>query len=43
MDKHRKTMLRLLQGAADANIPFAELCGLLKRLGFEERTQGRHH
>ena len=43
MDKHRKTMLRLLQGAADANIPFADLGGLLKKLGFEERTRGSYH
>ena len=28
---------------SDANIPFAELCELLRLLGFEERIRGSHH
>lgn len=34
---------RILRGAADANIPFNQLCPLLRRLGFEERIRGDHH
>ena len=34
---------RILRGTSDANIPFAELCGLLRRLGFVERIRGSHH
>jgi predicted RNA binding protein YcfA (HicA-like mRNA interferase family) len=34
---------RILRGTADANVPFAELCRLLRRLGFEERIRGSHH
>ena len=33
----------ILKGTSDANIPFGELCNLLKRLGFEERIRGDHH
>jgi hypothetical protein len=33
----------ILEGASDANIPFSELCSLLRRLGFEERIRGDHH
>ena len=28
---------------SDANVPFAGLCRLLERLGFEERVKGDHH
>jgi predicted RNA binding protein YcfA (HicA-like mRNA interferase family) len=35
--------LRILHGTLDANIPFSELCHLLRRLGFEERIRGSHH
>lgn len=38
-----KTLERLLRGTSDASIRFDELCGLLKRLGFEERVRGDHH
>ena len=34
---------RILRGTADANIPFADLCQLLRRLDFEERVRGSHH
>ena len=33
----------ILQGTSDANIPFRELCSLLRKLGFEERVRGDHH
>ncbi len=36
-------MDRILRGTADANIPFTELCRLLRRLGFDERIRGSHH
>jgi hypothetical protein len=32
-----------LRGTADANISFDDLCQLLRRFGFEERTRGSHH
>jgi len=43
MSSHRKLLLKILQGASDANVPFAGLCGLLHRLGFAERVRGDHH
>jgi len=27
----------------DANVPFASLCHLLQKIGFEERIRGDHH
>lgn len=32
-----------MRGVSDANIPFAQMCHLLKKLGFEERIRGSHH
>jgi predicted RNA binding protein YcfA (HicA-like mRNA interferase family) len=32
-----------LEGTSDANIPFNDLCHLLRRLGFEENIRGSHH
>lgn len=32
-----------MQGSSDANIPFDDLCQLLRRLGFDERIRGSHH
>jgi predicted RNA binding protein YcfA (HicA-like mRNA interferase family) len=43
MGKHEKTFRRLLQGGADANLSFDDLCALLRHLGFEERQRGSHH
>lgn len=43
MDAHDKTMQRVLGARADANIRFADLCGVLRWLGFEMRTDGSHH
>jgi hypothetical protein len=43
MGKHEKLRRQILRGASDANIPFADLCGLQRHLGFEERTSGSHH
>jgi len=38
-----KLLDRILHGTSDANVPFAELCRLLDRLGFRERIRGSHH
>jgi predicted RNA binding protein YcfA (HicA-like mRNA interferase family) len=38
-----KLIQKILQGQADANINFEELCSLLKSFGFEERISGSHH
>lgn len=43
MSRHEKLLARILWGTADANIPFAGLCRLLRHLGFEERIRGDHH
>ena len=34
---------RVLRGTSDANISFEDLRGLLRHLGFDERTRGSHH
>lgn len=38
-----KLLLRVLQGASDANIQFSELRRLLNDVGFKERIRGSHH
>ena len=43
MGKYDKLLLQILRGTSDANISFDDLCQLLRRLGFEERTRGSHH
>jgi len=43
MGKYEKLLLQILTGASDKNISFDELCQLLRRLGFDERTRGGHH
>lgn len=43
MSKQNKLLTKILLGNADANIPFEQLCQLLKNLGFDERIQGSHH
>jgi predicted RNA binding protein YcfA (HicA-like mRNA interferase family) len=43
MGKFEKILQRVLSEKSDANIPFNDLCLLLKRLGFEERISGSHH
>ncbi len=39
----RKTFRRVFRATSGANISFRDLCGLLRRLGFAERTRGSHH
>ena len=43
MSKQDKLLTKFLLGNADANIPFEQLCLLLKQLGFDERIRGSHH
>jgi len=43
MNKLEKALIRILSGFSDKNIPFSELCSVLKYLGFEERIKGSHH
>jgi len=43
MARRDKILDKILRGASDANIPFTELCHLLRRLGFDERIRGSHH
>lgn len=43
MVQRDKTLDRVIRGTCDAAVGFAELCGLLRRVGFEERIRGSHH
>jgi len=43
MGKQEKVYEHILLRRSDANVPFDGLCGLLKRLGFDERIRGDHH
>ena len=43
MSKHEKLLAQIVEGRSDANIRFDDLCHLLRRLGFAERTRGSHH
>ncbi|MGI8504318.1 MAG: type II toxin-antitoxin system HicA family toxin [Hassallia sp.] len=43
MSQQDKLLAKILLGASDANIPFVELCQLLRKLGFDERIRGSHH
>lgn len=40
----REILARIrISGNSDRNIRFVGLCGVLTRLGFDERTRGSHH
>lgn len=43
MTRYEKFLKRLMEGEADQDISFAELCTFLRRLGFAERIRGDHH
>jgi len=43
MRRPNELLERILRGTSDANIPFAGICQLLGKLGFEERIRGSHH
>jgi predicted RNA binding protein YcfA (HicA-like mRNA interferase family) len=38
-----KIEIQILSGRSDANIDFSDLCRLLNKFGFDERTKGSHH
>jgi len=41
--KYGRLTQRILSGASDANIPFADLRNLLLHIDFNERVRGDHH
>lgn len=43
MSRYEKLLEYILLKRSDANVPFDGLCGLLVRLGFDERIRGDHH
>ena len=43
MTGRERVIERVLSGASDANIRFADLCALLDALGFHSRKKGSHH
>lgn len=43
MGRHERLFQTILHGRSDANIRFADLCALLRHLGFAERVRGSHH
>ena len=43
MSKFEKLYEHILMRRSDANVLFETFCGLLKRLGFDERIKGDHH
>ena len=43
MGKYTKLLQRVVGGASDANIPFADLRKLLLHFGFDERVRGDQH
>ena len=43
MSKYERLRQEILSAQKDANIPFAELCHLMERFGFDVRISGSHH
>lgn len=43
MSQRDKLLVKILLGQSDANIPFDQLCQLLRSLGLDERIRGSHH
>jgi len=43
MGKYERLYQHILLRRSDANVPFSELCQLMKKLGFMERIKGDHH
>lgn len=43
MTRHDKLTAKIMCGTSDSNIPFDDLCGLLRSRGFDERVRGDHH
>ena len=38
-----RLLIKILSGGSDSNISFKDLCQLLEKMEFEERTHGDHH
>ena len=43
MARPDRLLEKILRGTSDANISFADLCQLLRQLGFDERVRASHH
>jgi len=43
MGTQEKLLAKILRGTSDINIPFSDICHLLRKFGFDERTRGDHH
>ncbi|MDE0255233.1 MAG: type II toxin-antitoxin system HicA family toxin [Rhodospirillaceae bacterium] len=43
MSRHERLLERILRDRRDTNIRFADLVGLMRYLGFEERITGSHY
>lgn len=43
MGRYDKIIIKILRGTSDANMPFSDLCFLMKEFGFAERIKGDHH
>ena len=43
MSRYERLIERIVRGSSDANIRFADLCALMRHLGFDERTRGSHY
>ena len=43
MSRSKRLMRRILDPGSDAGVGFDDLRGLLRTLGFAERTKGSHH
>lgn len=43
MSRYERILQKILDGRSDANINFEEVLGLLRNMGFTERTRGSHH
>ena len=42
MTNYKELLSLILSGRSDANIRYDELCHLLRRVAFEDRTRGSH-
>lgn len=43
MNSYEKLAIKLMSGAADADVRFTDLRRFLRHLGFEETVRGDHH
>jgi predicted RNA binding protein YcfA (HicA-like mRNA interferase family) len=42
MSKYEKLLSKIIRGKSDKTIDFKQLCGLLLKLGFDQRVKGDH-